>query len=59
MFRDCSLLKSINFFNFDTSQATDMNNMFANCLLLTTLNLSNFNTIKVKNMHFCFVAANH
>lgn len=40
--------------NFDTSNATLMNNMFAFCTNLTTLDLSNFDTSNVTNMRNMF-----
>ena len=41
---------SIDKWNIDTSNVTDMNSMFSSCSSLNTLDLSNFNTSNVTNM---------
>ena len=50
MFRDCSLLTSINLSNFNTNNVNNMGYMFCGCSSLTSINLSNFNTNNVTNM---------
>ena len=54
MFQDCSLLKYINFLNFDTSKVTNMTGMFYRCSSLEELDLSNFDTSKVSTMKLLF-----
>ena len=54
MFRDCSLLTSINLSNFNTNNVTNMASMFSCCSSLTSINLSNFNTNNVTNMASMF-----
>ena len=54
MFRECSLLTSLDVSNFNTSKVTNMNNMFRNCSSLTLLNISNFDTSKVTDMYAMF-----
>ena len=44
MFYECSLLKSIDLSNFDTSSVTTMESMFYTCSSLKSIDLSNFNT---------------
>ncbi len=44
MFGFCHSLKSINFSNFNTENATNMDSIFIGCESVTNLNLSNFNT---------------
>ena len=50
MFRSCTSLKTVKL--FDTSKATDMNNMFSDCDQLTSVPL--FDTSKVTNMNNMF-----
>ena len=45
---------SIDKWNIDTSNVTNMNSMFYNCKALNTLGLSNFNTTKVTDMSSMF-----
>ena len=40
MFKDCSLLISLNLNNFNISYVTFMNNMFKGCSSLTSLDLN-------------------
>ena len=54
MFRMCTSLTSIDFYNFTTASVTDMNNMFFGCSGLTSLDLSGFNTTNVADMHSMF-----
>ena len=54
MFKDFEKVESIDFFNFNTMDATDMGAMFQNCSSLTKLDLSNFNTSKVTDMGAMF-----
>ena len=46
MFRNCSLLKKVNFSSFNTSKVTDMSYIFRDCSSLKELNLSSFDTRK-------------
>ncbi|MEG1299691.1 MAG: BspA family leucine-rich repeat surface protein [Erysipelotrichaceae bacterium] len=48
-FENHSVLKILEFNNFDTSNVTDMRYMFISCSGLTTLDVSNFNTSNVIN----------
>ena len=48
------LISSIDLSSFDTSNATNMENMFNNLSNLTSLDLSSFNTGKVTNMQYMF-----
>ena len=50
MFRSCTSLKTVKL--FDTSKATDMNNMFSDCGQLTSVPL--FDTSKVTDMKYMF-----
>ena len=52
MFRDCSLLTSIDLTNYNTDNVTNMFNMFSGCSSLASIDLSNFNTKKVANMSY-------
>ena len=55
MFAGCSMIKQINFINFDTSYTNNMKYMFANCKKLERINLYSFNTknvIKLSNMFY-------
>ena len=54
MFSNCSSLKELNLFSFNTNEVIDMSNMFSNCSLLKELNVSSFNTCKVFNMDEMF-----
>ena len=54
MFYYMKNLKSINFNNFNTSQATNMSEMFSVCSSLTSLDISNFNTSQVTDMSNMF-----
>ena len=47
MFKDFEKVESIDFFNFNTMDATDMAAMFKDCSSLTSLDLSNFDTSNV------------
>ena len=54
MFSECSSLTSLNLFNFNTNNVTNMDSMFNICSSLTSLNLSNFNTNNVTKMEYMF-----
>ena len=54
MFKDCSLLSSINLSNYNTNNVTDMSHMFSICSSLNSINLSNFNTNNVTDMNGMF-----
>ena len=55
LFSNFRTVENINFNdNFDTNQATNMQNMFWNCTSLTTLDLSSFDTRNVTNMYAMF-----
>ncbi|MBE5934766.1 MAG: BspA family leucine-rich repeat surface protein [Lachnospiraceae bacterium] len=41
MFKECSLIQTIDVSSFDTSKVTNMNSMFCDCYALTNLNISN------------------
>lgn len=56
LFASLKMLSSINFDNFDTSNAVYMNNMFFKCSALTSLDLSAFNTSNAKTMYRMFGA---
>ena len=58
MFNKCSSLTSLNLFNFNTNNVTNMYGMFSQCSSLTSLNLSNFNTNNVTNMEGMFSGLN-
>ena len=58
MFYNCSSLKSLNLYNFNTNNVLDMGGMFYNCLSLTSLNLYNFSFNKVINMNYLFKGLN-
>ncbi len=51
---ECNILLSINLFNFNTNNVTNMSYMFSYYSSLTSLNLSNFNTNNVKDMNRMF-----
>ena len=50
MFKNCTILKTIDLSSFDTSNATIMASMFMNCQGLQNLDLKSFNTSNVTNM---------
>ena len=54
MFRNCTLLTSIDFTGLDTSNVTNMNSMFRRCISLTSLDLSSFDTSNVIDMQSVF-----
>ena len=54
MFANCSSLESLDLYNLNTANVTDMNCMFADCSSLTSLDLKNFNTNKVTDMSYMF-----
>ena len=54
MFGNCNRLESLNIFNFDTRNVTNMEYMFSHCSSLTSLDLSGWNTSKVINMSGMF-----
>ena len=54
MFRNCTILKTIDLSSFDTSNATLMGSMFMNCQGLQNLDLKSFNTSNVTNMLYMF-----
>lgn len=56
MFYGCSLLKSIDCSNFNTSNVTNMSSMFFNCRLVKTLDLTSFDTSKVTKMDYMFLS---
>ena len=71
VFRDCKIigsanylmsslyqLKSVEFFNFDTSDVTSMQEMFCDCGRLKSLDLSSFDTSNVTSMYCMFFDCN-
>ena len=50
MFKNCTILKTIDLSSFDTSNATIMASMFMNCQGLQNLDLKSFNTSNVTSM---------
>ena len=54
MFSNCSSLKELNLYNFNTNNVKDMSYMFNGCSSLKELNISNFNTNNVTNMCYMF-----
>ena len=52
MFKDCSLLTSINLSYFNTNNAINMSEMFFHCSSLNSINLSNFNVWNVFRLFF-------
>lgn len=50
MFKDCSSLKSLDLYGFDTFNVRSMLLMFDGCSTLTSLNLSSFDTSNVTDM---------
>ncbi|MCR5483954.1 MAG: BspA family leucine-rich repeat surface protein, partial [Bacilli bacterium] len=44
MFYECSLLRDLDFSNFNTSKVTNFSDLFSFCESLVTLNITNFNT---------------
>jgi len=50
MFSDCSSLISLNLFNFNTSNVTDINDMFRGCVNLEYINLNNFEEKKLSHI---------
>ena len=53
-FNECSSLKNIALFNFNTNNVANMSGMFYGCSSLRNINLSNFNTNNVKDMSSIF-----
>ena len=54
MFYECSHLKSIKFFSFNTNEVNNMSAMFQKCSSLKSLDLSSFNTNNVNDMSYMF-----
>ena len=54
LFKDCRVIKKINFIKFNRKDITDMSDMFNGCLSLEELNLSNFKTDNVTDMSYMF-----
>lgn len=54
MFRDCYVLESFDFSNFNTEKVTSTQYMFQNCRAFKVLDLSSFKTPVVKNMYGMF-----
>ena len=54
MFKNCTILKTIDLSSFDTSNATIFASMFMNCQGLQNLDLKSFNTSNVTNMLYMF-----
>ena len=54
MFFECSSLKELNLYNFNTNNVTNMSFMFCECSSLKELNLSNFNNDNVTKMDCMF-----
>ena len=54
MFMRLRTLKTIDFSNFDTSEATNMQSMFVDCHSLISLDLSSFDTSNVTHMNSMF-----
>lgn len=54
MFYECSLLKDLDFSNFNTSKVTNFSDLFSYCESLVTLNIASFNTSRVENMDYMF-----
>lgn len=54
LFKDLTSLTSIDFTNFSTSNATEMDGMFYNCRSLESLDLSTFDTSNVTDMAYLF-----
>ena len=54
MFKNCTILKTIDLSSFDTSNATIFASMFMNCQGLQNLDLKSFNTSNVTSMYGMF-----
>lgn len=54
MFRDCTLLESVDLSKFNTSKVTNMMDMFYNCNSLKTIDASSFDTSNVNQMYEIF-----
>ena len=54
LFRECNIIKKINFTNFIREDIEDMSSMFFDCFNLEELNLFNFDSTNVTNMSFMF-----
>ena len=54
MFKGCSNITEIDFFNFDTSEMIDIDSMFEGCTSLTHLNLSTLNTCNICKFDYMF-----
>ena len=55
LFKDCTLIDTIEFNAFDTSEVINAHEMFRSCISLRSLNISCFNTKKVKYMSGMFM----
>ena len=58
LFNGCSLLKSIDFSNFNSDNVKYMGMMFYECSSLTNINFFNFSTENVTEMKFMFALCN-
>lgn len=56
MFYGCSILKSMDLSNFDTSNVTEFSSMFFNCRMLKEIDLKSFNTSKAERMGYMFLS---
>ena len=54
MFRDFTVLESVQLNNVDTSNVTSLGNLFRGCKRLKNVEISNWNTSKVKNLQYLF-----
>ena len=54
LFAECKSIINIDFSNFNSNKAINMNGMFYKCSSLTNINFSNFNTNNVINMNGMF-----
>ena len=54
LFCECYYIKTLNFSNFNSNDATSTEYMFYRCYSLNKLNLTNFNTKNVTNMQYMF-----
>jgi len=55
MFSDCKNIISVDFSNFDSSEATDISHMFYQDEQLKSINFTSFNTKNVVNMSYMFL----
>ena len=54
MFKDCTMLETLDITNFNTKKVTDLSYMFQNCVALESVVVDYFDTTNVRDMSYLF-----